>query len=135
MNRFYPYYSYVYIDLAHVLQAHSEGMMRAFMMGQQMCVPVENSPVSTEASVGQYLGVFDNHAYGVYEDPQRYEESKSFWNSTSVQQKAFGTYEEALSFAQQGVAALNQLPVDSLPPMKRSVDWMQRIFPNGGTTL
>lgn len=135
MNSFYPYYGYVYIDLAQVLQAHSEGMMRAFMMGQQLRVSVEESPVSTETSVIQYLGIYDNHAYGVYKDLQRYEESKSFWNSASVQQKAFGTYEEALSFAQQGVAALNKIPVENLPPMKRPVDWMQRIIPNGGTVL
>lgn len=134
MNGSYSYQGYVNIDLAQILRAHSEGMLRAFQMGQQLQVSIE-APVITanESAAGElFLGVFDQNSYGVYQNPQKYEESKPFWNTASCRQQTFDTYEEALAFARQGVAELTQMPVECVPPMQHQIDWRERIICNGG---
>ena len=136
MNGNYPYYGYVYIDLAQIMRAYSDGMMRAFMMGRRMQSSAEGSTTTSDSSSDDvFLGVYDRYAYGVYHTPQKYEASKPFWDAASCQQQDFGSYEEALAFARQGVAALNHMSVDSVPAMQYTVDWRERIFQNGGNAL
>lgn len=134
MNGSYSSQGYVIIDLAQILRAHSESMLRAFQMGQQFQIPLEASAIiASESTAGEsFLGVFDQNSYGVYQNPQKYEESKPFWNTASCRQKVFGTYDEALAFARQGVAELTQMPVESVPPMQYPMDWRERIICNGG---
>ena len=134
MNSFYPYYGYVYIDLAQVLQAHSEGMMRAFMMGQQMNVPDMEADVLAEsqAATSPFIGIFDRKAYGVYQSPQKLDASKQHWDAATCRKKPFPTYQEALSFARQGVAILNKIAVERIPSMQHPINWMQYIALNEG---
>ena len=133
MNGNYPYNGYVYIDLAQIMRAYSEGMMRAFMMGRQMQSSAEGTTTTKDSSSDNvFLGVYDRYSYGVYHTPLKFEASKPFWDAASCQTQSFGSYDEALAFARQGVAQLNQIPVDNSPLMQYPVDWRERIFQNGG---
>ena len=49
MNWTGSYYGFVYVDLAQIMRAYSEGMMRAFMMGRQMQPSAEGTTMTAEA--------------------------------------------------------------------------------------
>lgn len=120
----------VNIDLAKVMQEYRESMESAFMMGRQAAL--------TELSLGKhtasqmlsdnpsyYIGVYDCKAYGVYQDMAKWEASLRFWDKNTLAYQEFNTYDDALYFARQGVAALRGVLENQVPPMQNAINWCQ----------
>lgn len=120
------------IDLPDILRTHAETLMEFYKRGRNSLIPTLNAvPTSTKCNFSStsaiYIGVFDNVSYGVYDDYDKFLKSKTYWHASSVNQKEFETHDAALRFARTGVAQLNGIPENSIPPMKSPVNWRQKI--------
>lgn len=125
----------VNIDLAKVLQEYRESMESAFMMGRQAALAEvsldkslsnDNATMQTHSdNSSYYIGVYDCKAYGVYQDVAKLEAALRFWDKNTLAYHEFNTYDEALCFGRQGVAALKGISEGQVPPMQNPINWCQ----------
>ena len=122
----------VFVDLADIMRAYAEGMYIAFQMGQEragMDMLVTSSGTTAPQLLFDnrkvFLGIYDNNAYGVYTDVDKYRASVPFWKDASMQE--FSSYDEAVHFARVGVATLRGVPVSTIPALKYPENWRQII--------
>ena len=126
----------IYLDMARVLEAYSQGMNMAFQMGRQaradeLClVPNQNvklPPLTTAPAATRYIGAYDRYAYGVYDDQTKYNNSAKYWDSATLNTCVFGNYDDALAYALNGISTSNGIPVETLPPLARKINWRQPV--------
>lgn len=115
------------IDFANTMRVYFETIQQAVEWGQ--CHPNVTTATNLSSSMEStaYLGVFDKSSYGVYDDDNKFSNSKKYWHSESLRQQEFSTYNEALHFAKSGVASLKGISETTVPPMQTSVNWRQKI--------
>ena len=74
---------------------------------------------------GSFTGIYNLDKYGVYDDPLRLNQGLQFIPGYSMM--IFETYEEALHYARNGIANTRGVPVDEIPNMRYSINWMERL--------
>ncbi|WP_029541562.1 hypothetical protein [Selenomonas sp. AB3002] len=125
----------LYVDLAKVFDSYANGMQMAFQMGRQaktdeLCLTpgqkVARPSLPPAASGKNYLGVYDHYAYGVYDDEAKYSNSLAHWHGATLNTSVFPSYEEALSYARNGVAASRGVDVGSIQPLTNRLNWRQQ---------
>ena len=117
----------VNIDLADIFRAHFESIKQAVEWGQNH---PNLTPSTTQPSSGNgtpYLSIFDRFSYGVYNDNEKFLASRKYWDSSSVKQQEFSSYDEALLFARNGVAHLKGIPENTVTAMLYPLNWRQKI--------
>lgn len=125
----------IYVDLADVMRAYSDGMYHAFQMGQAAGRNYVLETKTSSKKLGSlpcknYIGIYDNSGYGIYCDLQKLEASKQYWNETSTRYCEFSSYEEALAFAKNGVATYMGVPTHTIPDPQYAIDWRQAVTKN-----
>lgn len=125
----------LYLDMAKVLETYSNGMKVAFEMGRQakadeLCLApgqkVAMPSLPPVASGKKYIGAYDLYAYGVYDDEHKYNNALAHWHSATLNTCVFPSYEEALSYARNGVAASRGVDVGSIQPLTNRLNWRQQ---------
>lgn len=124
----------VVIDLAAVMQAHSQGMLLAYQMGRDARnldnreeeLQIEGKP-RVDPAMGCYLGIFDKQSYGVYDNHWALENSEQYWHKETLKMEKFSTREEALFYARNGVAILRHVDVGDLQEMQHPINWRQKV--------
>jgi len=126
----------LYLDMAKVFEVYTQAMKTAFQMGRQArtdelsLAPNQNvttPPLPLASPAGSYLGAYDRFAYGVYDDEEKYGSSVRFWDPATLSTCAFSNRDEALAYARNGVAGYKGVPVESIPPMLRRMNWRQQV--------
>lgn len=117
------------INMAEVLKAHAETMLTALQTGYSYGVATKSSGQYNRDTnpVEGFVGIFDKTAYGVYANIAKLQDSMRYWNAETVVQQVFATYEEAYSFARNGVAKLSGIAEDNLPEMLHGINWRQSV--------
>lgn len=124
--------AHIFLDVAEVMRAYSEGMQRAFQMGWEArlhdewlaCPPSETEMVAEDHG---YWGIYDDASYGVYQNRKKLEASERFWHKDTLRWRTFPSYDEALEYARKGIAEFKGVPVDVIAPMQHNVDWRQLV--------
>lgn len=117
----------VNIDLADILRAHFESIKQSLEWGQNHPNLTTSTSHLSAVDSTPYLGIFDKSSYGVYDDTDKFLSSKKYWDSPSVKQQEFSSYDEALLFARNGVAHLNGIPANTVTDMQYPLNWRQKI--------
>lgn len=123
---------HVHIDLADILRAMFEGV-RQCQEGSQKSYPQCNVTPQLQYPVqggvapcpGSYIGIYNYRSYGVFDDANRLASSLKYVPGNI--QGIFDTYEEAFTFAQEGIAELSGLPIEEVPALQHALNWIQRI--------
>ena len=125
---------HLYVDMASVIRAHSDAMLNAFQMGRQAREDADRryvlggggSPVEDAMPFAKrYRGVYDDAAYGVYDNPASFSKAMKFWHRDSLHYDEFDDYDAALSYAQQGIAAFRNMQPSDLPSMLYHINWRE----------
>ena len=125
----------LYLDMAKVLETYSNGMKVAFEMGRQakadeLCLApgqkVAMPSLPPAVSGKKYIGAYDMYAYGVYDDEHKYNNALAHWHSATLNTCVFPSYEEALEYARNGVAASRGVDVGSIQPLTNKLNWRQQ---------
>ena len=118
----------VRLDVSELIKVQSKTMLDAYQLGVDMATGVLRQSTSDSISMEGYMGIYDDESYGVYNSTEKYEKSAMYWHTNSVRHQIFRTYDEAIAYAKNGVAALNGIDESELPPMTMSCNWRQKIF-------
>ncbi len=133
------YIIHVNVDIAAVIQAITESRVRAFELGQQARLLAANGLINGENIVGknqnlggdsveeEFIGVYDQYSYGVYDDALAYNNSHKYFHKDSMGFGRFSSYEEACDFAKSGVAKLRNMVFEQVPDLDRDTNWRQVI--------
>lgn len=116
------------LDVAELLRIQAQSMFEAYYLGARstsLAIPQQSN--AEMFGVDVYLGVYDDEAYGVYNNVEKYNKSEIFWHVGSQCKQTFATYDEALDFARNGVASFNHIDVKDVPPLKTACNWRQKI--------
>lgn len=125
----------LYVDLAKVFDSYANGMQMAFQMGRQAKADelglvsgqkVAMPSLPPVASGKKYIGAYDLYAYGVYDDEHKYNNALAHWHAATLNTCVFPSYEEALSYARNGVAASRGVDVGSIQPLTNRLNWRQQ---------
>lgn len=128
---------HIHIDLADILRAMFEGVRQSqadtqkSVAVQRTAAPQLQQPLRTLAAlpVGSYIGVYNYRGYGVFDDANSLAEKLKYM--PGCVQGAFETYEEALAFAQEGIAELRDWLLEEIPVMRWSINWIQWVNEGG----
>lgn len=128
---------HVHIDVANILRVMFEGVRQCqedaqkSVATQRVAASQLQHPLRTLASlpVGSYIGVYNYRGYGVFDDANSLAEKLKYM--PGCVQGAFETYEDALAFAQEGIAEMRDWFVEEIPPMRCSINWIQWITEGG----
>lgn len=124
-----PTVTLLQIDMAEVLKAQAETMLMALNTGYSYGSAMKTSGKyerNTNA-VEEFVGIFDKKSYGVYSNKEKLQESMRYWNDETVVQQVFSTYEEAYSFARNGVSSLCGIVESNIPEMLHGINWRQSV--------
>lgn len=130
---------HVNVDVAAVIQAITESRVRAFELGQQARLLAVNLPNSGpdivdkaqnvwgNSAEAEFIGVYDQYSYGVYDDEIAYDSAHKYFHKDSIGFGTFLSYEEAVAFAKSGVAKLRNIVFEEVPDLENDINWRQRI--------
>ncbi len=118
------------IDFSDVVRSSFEVFKMAYDLGRNSFSGVQESInlIPMPDSISKlYVGVYDQTSYGVYDDPNKLQKSKGYWNASSLVNREFELYDDALKFARNGVAQLKGVSANSIPEMQCRVNWRQKV--------
>ena len=123
---------HIHIDLADILRAMFEGVRQCQEGAQRNLAQCNVSsqlqqPIRRGVApcIGSYIGVYNHRSYGVFDDASRLNESLKYM--PGCVQGTFDTYEEAFTFAQEGLADISGMPIEEVPALQHSLNWVERI--------
>lgn len=128
---------HVNVDMAAVIQAITESRVRAFELGQQVRLLAANVPIGGENIVGEnqnflgnpaeeeFIGVYDQYSYGVYDNILAYDNAHKYFHKDSMGFGRFSSYKEAFDFSKSGVAKLRNMFFEQVPDLDRATNWRQ----------
>ena len=119
----------VIIVVSDLMKTYVEGMVTAVQLGRQLREFQQSiNPPIVPSMQGEFWGVFDNLAYGVYDSMEKLQVALCYWNREMMGVQSFGSYNEALAYARKGVADCTGIPESNIPKMKYAVNWREKVF-------